>query len=189
MHRKKFLLLTVSILIFSLICGTSIVAYAITCESTSGADRWFTPYHGYVYYSRNSSNKVYRIAFENIRWTSSAISEYDFTNAWELEYRHNPMSEMFGTGAISMYSQLADYYFEDDDPDDRTFGTHSPQSNQADRDYDGYMTFSPASNQPASFNFEIESEYGFDGGGGGDPVPYDCDILYNLTNTTSGYTW
>lgn len=176
---KKFILKRVTILLT--------ICFVIMAMVTSVyAYRWFTPTHGSASLINNSSGKMYKLAYNNFQWYSHT---YTGDEAFEFEFRYSPgISKLVNQPRISGVSNLPGYYFEDDDPDDITFGSHNPHNINAASYYSGYMTFSPKSNQPSSFAMELETEYGLDFWTTNDPLPRDSESLGYL-NKGSSKTW
>lgn len=160
-----------------------------------GANCWYSPWDGSVNSQINSSYKMYLVEFSGCKWTSSAISSYDFLDAWELEWRAADGSgydwdDFVNITPTSKYNSLPGAYYENIDSDDATFGSHSPQNLSASAFYSGYMTFTPKTTQPSSFNMTVESELGYDAGGLlTDPIPADFDILKRYLPKATLYSW
>lgn len=153
--------------------------YALMCESTSLNDRWFSPYSASLnLYHRNSVGKINRIEMRSMEWTASAIGEFDWKDSWEGEWRHSNIQSIFDH-VMSQWSELPGAAFEFD-ANDYTFVSHDPQKMKAGVSYDAAVTFAPDPNQPSDFKLDVESEYGWDGGGSGDSLPRDCDWLEDL---------
>jgi hypothetical protein len=177
-----------------LLLSTVSAALAVT-DTNVGANLWFTPYDGGAYNSTNSSNKVHKVGFSGCKWNSTAVSTFNVSQAWELEFRYSPITNIFQNGTPLAYTNsLPGAYWEYTDLDDKSFGCHNPHQLVVGQSYSGYMTFTPASSQPSSFKWWIESEFGLDYGMYGDPIPTDFDFLNYLSrptsaNNTTSYTW
>lgn len=161
--------LIIIILTLMMICVLSLSAYALDPPY-----RWFSPCNGSTSLITNADGDMNRISFWNLEWQSHTFT---WDDAWEWEYRWTDISDLVQQPRTGGYSQLPGYYFEDTDPNDITFGSHNPHQIVAGNEYDGYMTFRPASSQLGTFAMQVESEYCHDYGLLTDPVPIDSESL------------
>lgn len=175
----------ITLLSMCLVFGIFTSASAATMDTWG--PNWYTPYKGET---QAHWNYMY---VGKIAWTQSAITEYDWKDAWEWEFRPqagNP--DMFWNGPLSFVSNLPDAYYEYEngvgpDANDLAIATHSPQNATANTEYYGYLYLDPKCQ--CNQNVVLESEYGWDLGGYGDAVPQRYEVWQSVPIGNNVYSW
>ncbi len=150
-----------------IICVT-ISILLIAVPQSWAFSKWFSPDDG------ASSNSTTGWQLWTL-WDSDA-NRFTVLDAWEGELRggngHN-INEFY-CGIITWDSGLPGRYVEHD-ADDYTLGSHNPHHLMAGQWYYSYMWLYPCYYQPSSLPAIFESEWGWDFGGGSDPLPVDWE--------------
>lgn len=168
----------------TLLLGTTIASASVYAATQDPwGPQWYTPYDG------NAEANASYVTVTGLKWYQSSISEYDWTDAWEWEFRPNSGSPSnYWGSAQSFYTNLPNGYYEHPDPNDVTIGCHSPQSLSASTSYYGYLGLQRKSGVTYP-TFTMESELGNDYGAFGDAVPVRYEIFKTNALINTDYYW